>query len=302
MKSKKFIPYIIAFVAPGLIIYLIFMIIPLFDSIRLGFFSQESQVIYFSGFSNYKKLFFNPIWFSRFWNAFRNSMLFFIINMFIQNPLALMIAAILSNKVRGNLFYRTIFFAPATLSLVVVTFIWKMLLNPLWGIIEPVFNFIGLPQLNLPYLGLESTALITLALISSWQYIGIPISLYFASLVTIPDELIEAGEIDGASKMKIFWKIKFPLVLPMVGIVSLMTFIANFSAFDVIYAAKGGFAGPNFSTDTMMTLFFRTFFGYQTYPRNPYMGAAIAGTTMVVLLVSVLVYFGWRKHQEIYEL
>jgi raffinose/stachyose/melibiose transport system permease protein len=255
----------------------------------------------FNGLNNYKELILNPIWSEQFWNAFRNSLVFVAINLFIQNPLALYIAAILSKKIKGGVLYRTIFFAPATLSLVAVAFIWEMILNPVWGISKATFGLLGIKYTLPPLLGLQSTALVTLALISAWQYIGVPISLYFASLISIPDDLMESAAIDGATESQIFWKIKFPLVIPMVGIISLMTFLANFSAFDIVYAVKGVFAGPNFATDTLMTFFFRTFFGYYNSPSNRYMGATIAGTMMVVLLVGVIVYFIWKNKQETYQ-
>ena len=221
--------------------------------------------------------------------------------MFVQNPIALLLAALLSMKTKGSAIYRTFLFAPATLSLVVVAFIWKLLLNPIWGISKDVLGLFGLEALAKPWLGLESTALPALALISAWQYLGIPIILYYASLISIPDELLDAACVDGASNWHTFWLIKFPLILPMVGIVSLMTFIGNFNAFDVIYAVKGAFAGPNYATDTMMTFFFRTFFGFETYPRNPQLGSAIAGLMFIILLFGVLVYFFWRRRVETYE-
>ena len=89
-----------------------------------------------------------------------------------------------------------------------------------------------------------------------------PMMLIYAALLNIPESLIEAATVDGAGQSTIFWRIKLPLILPTLGIVSILTFVGNFNAFDLIYALKGALAGPNFATDILGTFFYRTFFGY----------------------------------------
>ncbi|MBV7328437.1 sugar ABC transporter permease [Chloroflexi bacterium TSY] len=223
--------------------------------------------------------------------------------MLIQNTVALVLASVLATKTRGGIVYRILIFTPAILSLAIAAFIWRLILNPLWGIAYSILNFVGLGAFVQPWLGLESTALITLALISGWQYLGIPMMLYYATLINIPDSLIEAAYVDGATDWGTWWKIKLPLLMPMIGIVSLLTFIGNFNAFDIIFALKGADAGPNYASDTMMTFFYRTFFGSGFQKTDPHMGAAVAGTSFVILLAVVLLYiFVWRRRVETYEL
>jgi raffinose/stachyose/melibiose transport system permease protein len=180
---------------------------------------------------------------------------------------------------------------------VLIGFIWSMILSPLWGISGDFFTAIGLEQYaKKPWLGLESTALITLSLVSVWQWVGLPMMLFLAALIGIPDELIEAARVDGATGWGVFWRIKFPLILPTVGIVSVLTFVGNFNAFDLIYATQKVNAGPNFSTDILGTFFYRTFFGMQLQPGNPTMGATIAGVMFLIILAGVLLYmFGWQR-------
>ncbi|MCS7070519.1 MAG: hypothetical protein NZM00_03375, partial [Anaerolinea sp.] len=84
--------------------------------------------------------------------------------------------------------------------------------------------------------------------------------------------------------------------LPTVGIVTILTFVGNFNAFDLIYTVQGGLAGPNFSTDILGTFFYRTFFGFQLQPGNPTMGATIAGVMFLIILTGVLLYlFGFQR-------
>ncbi|MCB1810964.1 MAG: sugar ABC transporter permease, partial [Candidatus Competibacteraceae bacterium] len=127
--------------------------------------------------------------------------------------------------------------------------------------------------------------------------------LIYAALLAIPDDLIDAGIVDGASHWRVFWYIKLPLILPTIGIVSILTFVANFNAFDLIYAVKGALAGPNFSTDIMGTFFYRTFFGFQLQVGDPTMGATVATLMFVIILLGVLLYlFGVQRRLTRYAL
>ena len=162
---------------------------------------------------------------------------------------------------------------------------------------------VGLESLFKPWLGLQGPALIALSLISVWQFVGIPMMLFYASLISIPDELIEAARVDGASMWTAFWRIKFPLILPTVGIVTILTYVGNFNAFDLIYTTQGALAGPNYSTDILGTLFYRTFFGNQLQLGNPTMGATVATMMFLIILAGVLLYmFVWQRRVQTYEL
>ena len=301
-KRRSFPFHILVFLAPAVLTYTAFMIFPLLDSLWLSLSKggpAGSPV--FVGAQNYQTLFSQERWADPFWNALRNNALFFIIHMVVQNPVGLLLAALLGARIRGASIYRTVIFTPTILSVVIIGFVWKLILNPAWGISRTILQTIGLGSLDTPWLGLESTALVTLALISVWQNVGIPMMLFLAAMIRIPEELVEAARVDGAGPWKTFWGIQFPLILPTVGIVSVLTFVGNFNAFELIYATQGALAGPNFASDILGTFFFRTFFGYQLQPADPYMGSAIAGIMFIIILSGVLIYlFGWqRRLQEV---
>jgi raffinose/stachyose/melibiose transport system permease protein len=138
---------------------------------------------------------------------------------------------------------------------------------------------------------------------SVWQFIGIPMMLFYAALLAIPVELIEAATIDGASALQVFLRVKLPLILPTVGIVGILTFVGNFNAFDLVYAVKGALAGPNFSTDLLGTLFYRTFFGYQLQLGNTTMGTTVATVMFFIILAGVGLYlFVIQRRIQRYEL
>jgi raffinose/stachyose/melibiose transport system permease protein len=288
---KPFRWHIVVFLAPALLVYTALMIVPLFGTLNLSLFRTADGIRHFVGLDNFRTLFGDPRWSASFWNALGNNAWFFLVHMLVQNPIGVALAALLSSpRLRGAAIYRTAIFIPTILSFVIVGFVWKLILSPIWGIAPGMLASVGLKSLFGPWLGQEETALTTLALISVWQFVGIPMMLIYAALLSIPDEVIEAAELDGITGWSQFWKIKLPLILPAVGIISILTFVGNFNAFDLIYVSQGALAGPNFSTDILGTFLYRTFFGFQLQIGDPHMGAAIATAMFFVILAGVSVY------------
>ncbi len=304
-RRKPFPVHILVFLAPAFIVYTLFMIYPLLDSLRLSLYAPDvSRQEVFVGLDNYERLVTDELWQPRVEGAIKNNLVFFAIHMLVQNPIGLMLAALLSSQfIRGRAIYRTLIFTPTVLSVVLVGFIWRMILSPLWGISTDFLDLFGLAEYDRPWLGLEGTALPALSLISVWQWVGIPMMLFLAALISIPDELIEAARVDGATAWSVFWQIRFRLILPTVGIVGVLTFVGNFNAFDLIYTTQKATAGPNYSTDILGTFFYRTFFGVQLQPGNPTMGATVAGVMFLIILAGVLLYmFGWQRRMLQIEL
>ncbi|MBE2268825.1 MAG: sugar ABC transporter permease [Anaerolinea sp.] len=301
MTRKRFPTHIVVFLAPAVIIYTVFMIYPLIDSLRLSLFAPtaaDPRVEEFVGLRNYTTLFTDPNYAPRLQGAVKNNFVFFAVHMLVQNPVGLILATLLTSQLtRFRAVFRTAIFMPTMLSFVLVGFIWgNIILSPLWGIADDFFKAVGLGDYIQPWLGKPETALITLALVSVWQFVGIPMMLFSAALIGIPDELVEAARVDGATGWGVFWRIKFPLILPTVGIVTILTFVGNFNAFDLIYTVQGGLAGPNFATDILGTFFYRTFFGFQLQAGNPTMGATIAGVMFLIILTGVVLYlFGFQR-------
>lgn len=289
--KKPFRWHIIVFLAPAVLVYTAIMIVPLFGTLQFSLFRNVSGDQTFVGLGNFRTLFGDPNWSKGFWNALGNNVWFFIIHMLVQNPIGIMLAALLSSpKLRFSSFYRTAIFIPTILSFVIVGFAWKLILSPIWRVAPNLLDLVGLKNLFTPWLGKEEYALTALSLISVWQFVGIPMMLIYAALLSIPDEVIEAAECDGVTGMSQFWKIKLPLILPAIGIISVLTFVANFNAFDLIYSAQGALAGPNYSTDILGTYLYRAFFGFQLQVGDRNMGAAIATMMFLIILAGVCLY------------
>ncbi len=295
--------HIAILLAPALAIYTALMIIPLIGSLRLALYTGAApEPDTFNGLNNYVTLFTDPYWAGPFWNALLNNVHFFIIHMLVQNPVGVLLAALISiPHLRGRVFYRTAIFLPAMLSYVIVGFVWKLILSPTWGISRSLLHAVGLGSLFAPWLGQQQTALTTVALISCWQAVGIPMMLIYAALVAIPDELFEAAACDGVTGIAQFFKIRLPLIWPTIGIVSVLTFAGNFNAFDLIYVAQGTLAGPNFSTDILGTFLYRAFFGYELQLGDPHMGATIANVMIVIILGGVCLYLFGIQRRLVYH-
>ena len=304
MQAPRFKWHIVVVLAPAVLVYTAIMIFPLFNTLRLALYTEADQMRVFVGLENFRTLFGDPRWAASFWNALGNNFWFFLIHMVVQNPIGILLAAILSHpRLRLAGFYRTAIFVPTILSFVIVGFTWKLILSPIWGIAPDLLSAIGLKSLYAPWLGKEEYALTTLALVSVWQFVGIPMMLIYAALLTIPEEILEAGEVDGITGMSAFWKIKLPLILPSIGIISILTFVGNFNAFDLIYTTQGALAGPDFSTDILGTFMYRTFFGFQLQLGDPYMGSAIASAMFAIILIGVCLYlFGIQTRMRRYQL
>src|SRR5260370_38976717 len=206
MRKRGPIPvHILVFRGPAVLIYTAFMMYPLCASLWLSLNNKGingGQI--FVGIQNYLTLFSHQQWSKPFWNALWNNLVFFVIHMAAQNPVGLLLAALLARGIRGSSIYRTIIFTPTILSVVIVGFIWKLILNPAWGISRTLMTIVGLGNLDTPWLGLESTTLVTLSLISVWQNVGIPMMLFLAALIRFPDDLLEAARVNGATGCNIF--------------------------------------------------------------------------------------------------
>lgn len=281
--------YWMLYLLPGLLIYVVFMAYPLIASIQLSFYTGSFGSRSFVGFQNYITLFTDPIHSSRFFNAFGHTWIFFAIHMVVQNMLGILFAVMLTNRtMRGRSIYQTIIFLPTTLAVVVTGYLWKLILSPVWT--GDILNSMGLGFLAQPWLGNESTALVCVALVSCWQWMGIPTMMFVAALQGVSEELIEASSLEGANSWHIFRHIKLPLIKPVVGIVTILTFVNNFNAFDVVYSMENANGAPNYATDLIGTLFYRVGIAGQ-HPvaiADAGLGAAIATITFLMLSIFVI--------------
>jgi raffinose/stachyose/melibiose transport system permease protein len=287
---------------PALVIYIGFMAFPLFNSMRLSLYTGTGLVpTHFVGLKNYVDLFTNPLFRDRLVGAFLHTCILFAICMGIQNTLGLLFANILSGTLKGSSVFRTVIFLPATISVLVTGFLWRLILNPNWGAVNQILVLFGFQQFSsFPWLGNPHVSMIMVGLVTAWQWVGIPTMIFLAGLQGIPEELYEAASIDGASASQVFWRIKLPLLNSVIGLVSVLTFVGNFNAFDIVYAMENANGAPEYSTDIMGTLFYRTGIAGQHPIGQPNMGmgASIATVIFGILLIGVTLWLLTREREN----
>jgi len=286
---KNGIVYIV--LAPVLIHFLIFQVIPFVYSFVLTFLNYRIiGTSEFVGLRNWKQLFDDPIALKSIWNTVLFSFYYIVPTM----ALGLILALVIKSGIRFTKIFKGIFFLPVVTSFVVVAGIWEWLFSGTEsGFINYLLSFIGVDaQL---FLSDSSQALIVLAGLSIFKVSGSTMIYYFAGLQSIPKDMYEAAKIDGASPLKSFWLITFPLLKPIHFYVLIITTIGSFQIFDSAFLLTNG--GPNFSTSTIV------FYLYQIgFTNLNFSYAAVLSYVLfaIILIISLIQrkYFG--KDQGIY--
>jgi raffinose/stachyose/melibiose transport system permease protein len=214
----------------------------------------------FVGLDNFKRVFFTEPYKTRFFNAIGNNAKWFLITMLLQNTLGLLFGYLLSRKVAGHEFFKRVIFIPVLFSIVAVGFLWGLYLRPN-GLLNGFLKLVGRPDLMKAWLGDESIATFSIILVNIWRWVGFPSLVFLAAIDNVPTDCLEAAYLDGAKESMVFRKIVLPLIVPSITVITVLTIIGSLNVFEQIYTMAGLDGSPNFSTDTIGTLFYRTAFG-----------------------------------------
>jgi len=299
MKTRKIRLYLLLYLLPALGIYTAFMIMPILQSMRFSLFTGTGiRPDRFVGLGNYVKLFTQFPFRERFFNVLKNNVQFFLMVCIAQNAFGFFLAVLLTRKFRGQRFFRTLFFVPVALSVIIVGFVFKLILNPVWGVFDRILRTVGLAALIRPWLGDPLLALPILAVVTAWHYIGIPIIFFTAGIDSINTDIIEAGRIDGLGSVGEVRHILIPILKPIIGIVTILTFVGNFSEFEIVYSMETVYGNPEYATDVFGSFFYRTAFGTVMNNVNDVgLGAALASIMFLIIFVGVLVFLRiFRRH------
>lgn len=248
------------FLAPVLIFFLVFVLIPMGMGVVTSFFKWTMTDFSFVGLENYIKLFQDEI----FYKALRNTLIIVIGSVPIVVAFALFVASQTYEKnVFTRSFFRCVFFLPVVTGTVAVTVVWKWIYDPMSGILNYVLKTGNVIQQNISWLGDKKYALAAIIIILLTTAVGQPIILYIASMGNIDKSLVEAAEVDGANKFQVFWKIKWPGLLPTTLYIVVITTINSFQCFSLIQLLTNG--GPNHATDTLMYYLYKEAFTLSNY-------------------------------------
>lgn len=237
VSRKRFIPYL--FLAPALI-FLLFVYIPIIENVFFSLceWSSFQPEKTFIGLKNYIDLFHDPVFFT----ALRNNVLYAVISLICQVGGGLILAAVLEDRLvrKWSPFFRTVFFLPVVISMTVIALLFDFIYNPEIGLLNQLLEAVGLDELTRAWLGDENTAMLSVIFVSQWQSVGYIAMLYIVSIQSIPAELYESAQLDGAGKIQQFFHITVPQTKEMSFVAVVMTLTGAFTVFNEPYILTGG--------------------------------------------------------------
>src|SRR3954449_9945233 len=276
------------FAAPAIAIYALIVIYPSLAGAYYAFTSWTGiGAAHWVGLENFKKLFSDDQSFGSLVNTIKLT-LFIVI---VQNAIGLGLALGVHTRIKSKYVLRTIFFAPAVLSPVVISFLWKYMFNPSPNAgLNALLGFFGLDFLQQDWLGDPHVALWAIGLTVVWMYAGYSMVIFLAALQGIPQELEEAAALDGAGRYQRFWPVVLPLIAPAMTINLTLSTIGGLKLFDQVFAITGG--GPGYSTETLSTLIYKQAFVFGQY------GYSTAVALVLAILVSAIALVQMRYLQS----
>ncbi len=273
------------FLLPSLIFFVGFVLVPMGICLVYSFLDYNlAGVQGFSGFENYVRMFQDKTFLQSLWNT----IVIVLVSVPAVTAFSLWVgSAIYPMHAAWRSFYRCVFYLPVVTGTVAVTVVWKWMFNPYNGLINQITNNIGFD-----WLGNEKTAIWCIILILFTTSIGQPIVLYVAALGNVDKSLIEAAQVDGATNLQVFWKIKWPEIMPTTLYVLVITTINSFQCFALIQLLTRG--GPLGSTSTLMYYIFDMAYNFQDFGYANAMGVILA----IIIAVFSAIQFKVTKSGE----
>ena len=279
------------FLLPNLVGFMVFTSLPVLASLALSFMKVDlisiPQVFRFVGLDNFRQLFLDPYFWKYCWNTV---VLMGAIPFSIAGSLILALA--LNQKLKGTVFFRTVYFLPSICSGVAIYVLWRWVYASDFGILNTMIANLGellhLPLKGPNWLNDEAWAKPALINMGVWQSVGgYNMILYLAALQGVPRDLYEAAEIDGANGWQKFWAVTWPQISPTTFFIATMSIIGGFQAgFDSAYIMTGG--GPNGATTTIVYYIYKNFYEWQQ------MGYAATISWILFLVIFVVTLVNWK--------
>ena len=259
------------FMAPSLVFFLGFVIFPMGMCLVTSFFNYTMTDFSWIGLANYVELFQDAI----FGKALVNTIVIVLVSVPVTCMFSLWVASLIYKmRDRHTSFFRCVFYLPVVTGSVAVTVVWKWIFNNYYGVLNYGFKNLGQITRNINWLGNPDYALACIITILLTTSVGQPIVLYGSALSNVDHSLIEAASVDGATNMQVFWKIKWPQVMPTTLYILVITTINSFQCFALIQLLTSG--GPNNSTQTIMYYIYYNAFKLSRYGYGSAMGIILA--------------------------
>ncbi|MCI8894002.1 MAG: sugar ABC transporter permease [Lachnospiraceae bacterium] len=273
MKKKRRGGFIVACVTPAILLFLIFMIIPTIDVFRMSLYKWGGYTAdkTFVGLENFKKLSQNP----KFYQAFQNSVLLIVVVTLVTFCLALIFAAILSReKIKGQNFFRIVFYIPNILSVVVISAIFSAIYDPNQGLMNSILNLFRNGKDPILWLGSSRLVIYSVAIAMVWQAVGYYMVMYMASMANVPLSLYESASLEGAGRIKQFFSITLPLVWTNIRTTLTFFIISTINmSFLMVKAMTNG--GPDGASNVFLSYMYQEAYTNSSYGYGMAIGVAV---------------------------
>lgn len=278
------------FVLPSLVLYLVFMVWPFFQSIWFAMTDWNGATAYktFVGLANFAELARDSL----FWKALRNNLIWVVIGTISPLVIGLGLALLMWSRPKGFIVFRTVFFLPHLLLTVVIGIIWSWIYSPIFGILNKWLDAIGLQDISRGWLGDPNTALYAVLVAAIWAEVGFVFVILLAGLQNVSRDLLEAATIDGANGWQRLKDVTIPQLANVLNVVTALLLIGGFNVFDIIFVMTQG--GPANATETMATMTYTEAF---TQNRVGY-GSAISLVMTAISLVASVAFLKLRERGE----
>jgi raffinose/stachyose/melibiose transport system permease protein len=267
------------FLLPALGLTIAFVIWPIAQSFRLSLFTWNGDGPQtFVGLQNFVRIAQDRSYAA----AFGHNILFMVAYTVLEVVLGFALAALLNTRIKGVVFFRTLYFIPVVVPTAVAALLWNMLLAPTVDPFSAFFRAVGLPFLAHSWLGDSNTALYAVVVITVWKNVGVAMIVYLAAMQDVPEELLEAASIDGAGTVRKYVSIVLPLLRPITAVLIALSIIYAMRTFDVVWALTG--TQPRAALEMVSTLIVRVAFAFHQFG----LASALAVVLFAVIFVLAL--------------
>lgn len=278
--------------APGIILFVVCCIVPLAVAFYFSMFKWDGGITKtFIGIGNYEELLHDR----NFWQAFKNNILFVVYSVIGQIGIAFIVSMMLTSRVvRFKGFHRTVIFFPVILSSIVVAYLWQIIYNKDYGLLNQFLEMIGLSGLIRPWLDDPDIVIKSLAAPKIWQWIGYYMVILIGAILSIDQGILECAELDGATGWRKSWYIVMPMIRSTLGVTIMLCISGNMKTFDQIYAMTGG--GPGTSSMVVALYAYKMSFVRQRYGYGSACAIGILVLSLAMVALSKLA--GGRKKDD----
>ena len=278
------------FLLPAVVLYATFKLYPFVNSIYLSFTDWDGAqpVKAFIGLANFARMFRDPL----VWLSLSHNVAWILIGATAPVAISLILAVMVSRGTRGFMVFRTIYFMPQVLAMVVMGIIWSWVYDPMFGVLNRLLRVVGLGALARGWLGVPHLAYFAVQAAAIWRAIGFSFVIFVAALQNVDRDLLDAAEVDGANALQSFLNVTIPQISHVLTMVMAVRLVYGFNVFDIVYSMTNG--GPANATEVIATYVFRKAFR----ENDVAYGAALSLMMTVLSLVASLLLIRARERQS----